>query len=141
MRKTLLNILILFSFVLYNSNLLFYRHYCGDEVFGSALFHTVTCACGDEVNIHDTNQWIASNDDGCCKETLIYAHNSDNFLFMELLTGIFFLLSAIILTRFLFKIQSIDFLPSLSSFLKRRRKIPIHILIVYHHIRTVVLRN
>lgn len=141
MIKKFLHTFVLFSFTLSNSNLFVYQHYCGNELYGTALFHTLTCECNDNVRISDNNQWIVSNDDDCCKEIVIYAHNPDNFLFIQLLTTLFFLLSTIIIVRFVFKIKSTYLLNTLSSFLKRRRKTPFHIFISYHHIRTIVLRN
>lgn len=133
------NILVLCSFILINSNLFFYQHYCGDELYASAFFHTKTCACGDEMSV-DNIQWIGTQDDGCCVEKIFFAHTDSTFLGHHWIISIFGILLALIIT--VYTLLHTTTLVSLLSykFLKRRTK-SIALYLHYILVRSVVLRN
>lgn len=133
------NILVLSSFILINSNLFFYQHYCGDELYASTFFHTKACACGDEMLV-DTIQWIRIQDDGCCVEKLFFAHTDSAFLSHHRIISIFGILLALITFVYTPLYTDIFVFLLFYKFLKRRTE---SVALYLHNvlIRSVVLRN
>lgn len=141
MIKIFLNIFVLLSFILSNSNLFFYQHYCGDELHGSAFFHTISCECGDQYNSINTDNWILSKDDGCCQETIIYAHNPMPFYAVQLIFTIFLVFLSVLFYNKLF-FHLLSFIRTLFyKFIKRTCRQFFHLLLHCLVVRTVVLRN
>lgn len=141
--KKISTILILISFILSNSNLFFYQHYCGDELFGSSFFHTVTCECGDELNNNSLNNWIVSKDDGCCKEILIFAHIQHDFNFTTFILKVFFtlLLTIVFFSSHILHKILLDYSSYFYKVLKRFLHSAIYLFLLHLTKSTVVLRN
>ncbi|MEW6774573.1 MAG: hypothetical protein AB1304_11315 [Bacteroidota bacterium] len=142
MIKKLFHILILVSFLLSNSRLFLYQHFCGDELYATSLFHIVPCECGDAM--HQTNyDWINTKDDGCCKETLIYAHLNNDFIAKYNVIQIFKVLLMILGTSLFFFNYTLNWIKNLYSYYLKRRKVNNIIFLLFHTllVRSVVLRN
>lgn len=139
----LINLLLLFCFILYNSNLFFYQHYCGNELYGTALFHTITCGCEDEFGSLSTENGIFTKEDGCCQEIIIYAHNPLSFYnFHFILTLFFVFLSIFLVFKKLFAdslFRCIHFL--FYRYFKQTHQSFFHLLLHFTAIRSVILRN
>ncbi len=144
-RKKILNILLIFIFVLSNSHLFFYQHFCGEELYGSSIFHTLSCECGDEMHPLNMNDWIISEDDGCCREVIVYPHHTMPFYSFSLVLSVFLTFLCLISllvhhsTPYSSLFHSIRFL--FYRFLKRR---PEHFFHLFSHssvLKTVILRN
>lgn len=142
MIKRLFNIIILVSFLLSNSHLFLYQHFCGNELYATSLFHIVSCECGDVM--YQTNyDWINTKDDGCCKETLIYAHLNNDFIAKYNVIQIFKVLLVLIVLSFIFSNYTLNWIKNLYSYYLKRRPLNNTISLLLHtlQVRSVVLRN
>lgn len=136
----LLGLFTLLSFVIFNSNVYIYKHLCGDELYSVSLYSVTTCGCEDEVSINSTKT-ISTTDDGCCKETIIYAHNDNTFIGYD-----FIHLFWVVLIIQIFHTNRLHLTATLKDFFitnffhKWRSK---HITLYQHNllVRSVVLRN
>ncbi|MCX7729350.1 MAG: hypothetical protein N2203_07760, partial [Bacteroidia bacterium] len=112
--------------------------------YDSALFHTVHCECNEVSDIHQSNDWILTKDDGCCKEVLIFAHNISNFHSTHWLLQVIVSLISILLTFYLFIFHKIVLDASYVFYKYFKRSFSICLVYLLFHlklVRTFILRN
>ncbi len=140
MKTNYLNIILSFLFLLSNSNLFFYQHYCGDELYATSFYSTSTCECNDVMNLSHLN-WLNIQDDGCCQEKLIFAHIDQAFINYTLLLQIFFVLLLILPISLQIALPFILHLHSTLSKIFLHNVRCYNLLYRYSIVRSVVLRN
>ncbi len=137
----LLSLFILVSFLLTQSHLFIYRHYCGEELYQTSFYGTVSCGCeGEEIHYNVSSQ-VLHQDNDCCKETFIYAHSDNSFIFY--IAKIVVLVGLLLAVIFLVIKRMGIFLLN-TSYLTNRDKIPIDAVFkLKQHslVSTFVLRN
>ncbi|GIV26661.1 MAG: hypothetical protein KatS3mg027_0475 [Bacteroidia bacterium] len=140
MKLKQVNILIALIFLIANSNLFFYQHYCGDELYATSFYHTSTCECNDVMHLSHLN-WINIQDDGCCQEKLIFAHINNPFVHYALIIQIFFVLLAIFLPFLQTLLNLILFSHSIISKIFLQFVRCYNLFYIHSIVRSVVLRN
>lgn len=133
------SVVVLIHFILSNSYLFVYQHFCGEELYATVFYHTVSCECNDEVNIHPQD-WINYQSNDCCEEKLIFAHIPYNFVHYSFVLKILWILLLLISIVKHIRIFSIVNLLSCSIYPRRRSK-NVALMIHYQMLRSVILRN
>ncbi len=135
------SVLVLLSFVLSTSNLYIYQHFCGGELYATSIFHTTSCDCNDETIIQ-TKEWINIEDNGCCKEKLIYAHQNNPFLSYHIILNILWILLFVFSWKWICPLLHLLKKFFFSYWLyHKRRKNPVVSYLSHLIVSSVVLRN
>ena len=143
MKQKTLNIFLALYFFFINSNFFIYQHYCGNELYATALYKTVTCECGDNSPLN-ASQWMNVQENDCCSETLLFAHLDMPFISQQWMILIFILSFVFIVISYVKNLFDKNFFVILSRYYKIFKEKCRSCWYIYTRtslVKSVVLRN